>query len=148
MAIFDKDETEKSDYEKINVHTIEPYVQNGKWFFHHNGTAYPFAPAVATNASLSPVVVGADRIIQIGADLKKIKNCQEGIVLMFSEEYFPGADAKFTLLEGQFDGHVYDVESLNLEGIPANQKAWVCPYLGLYFDEPPKTIYLKLEEQQ
>jgi hypothetical protein len=149
MGIFDKDATEeKSDYEKIGVFTIEPYVKDGKWLFNYNGTSYPFAPAIATNAVLAPLVAGADKIIQVGADLKGITKCEEGVVLVFSGEYFPGADAKFTLLEGQFDGHVYDVEPLNLEGIPQGQKAWVCPYINLYFDEPPKTLYLKLEAKK
>ncbi len=146
MGIFDKTNDEPSDYDKIRVHTIEPYIKEGRWVFNYGGAAYPFAPAVATNAILSPIVAGADKLLQIGAELKGLA-CKDddNVILMFSEDYFPGADAKFTLLEGQFDGHVYDVEPLNLPGVNPGQKAWICPYINLYFSTPPQTLYLKLE---
>ena len=94
MAIFDKDQPgEKTDAEKISVNTIEPYIKDGEWVFDYQGRTLQFAPARMTDAILSPVVVGADKILKIGADLKGIKNCEDGIVLSFSDEYFPGADA-------------------------------------------------------
>lgn len=149
MAIFDKDQPgEKTDAEKISVNTIEPYIKDGEWVFDYQGRTLQFAPARMTDAILSPVVVGADKILKIGADLKGIKNCEDGIVLSFSDEYFPGADAKFTLLDDeQYGGQVYDVEALNLKGVPENQKAWVCPYMNLYFSNIPKTLYLRIEEK-
>lgn len=148
MAIFkDQGETpEKSDFEKIGVNTIRPFKSDkGRWVFRKDGRTWDMAPAGVTEAALSPIVVGADRLISVACQLKGIKNPEKGFLLLFSEQYFPGADAKFVFSENKFDGWVYNVESVNLEGIMAGQQAWICPYMKFYFETPPRELYLKVE---
>jgi hypothetical protein len=137
--------TDKTDFEKIGVNTIRPFKKNGRWVFERDGRTYDMAPAEITDAVLDPLVVGADRLIALGSQAKGIKNPENGFVLMFSETFFPNADVLFTLAKPLFDGWVYDVSELNLKGLLPGQAAWVCPYITMYFPEPPKTLYLKIE---
>lgn len=147
MGIFNRDEQEKSDFEKIGVRVVQPFInkKNGRWVFDHEGTLYDMAPAGLTDAVLSPVIMGADRMIRAGCGLKNIDNPEDGFNLLFSNEEFPGCDVKLTKVEPRFDGWVYNVESVNLAGVMQGQQAWVCPYIIFYFKDPPDVIYLKME---
>jgi hypothetical protein len=147
MSIFGND-TEKTDYEKIGVQVVKPYHHQGKWVFDKDGQRWPMAPAGITDATLSPIVVGADRLINLACQMKKIENPEAGFTLLFSEEYFPGCDVKFTYREPKYDGSVYNVEGVNLKGIVPDQQAWVCPYLTFYYQKPPQVLYLKVEANQ
>jgi len=137
----------KNEYEKIGASVVYPFKKNNRWVFKKDGQVYDMAPAQATEAALSPLVIGADRIISIGCKLKNIENPEDGFALIFSQEYFPNADVKFNLVEDKFNGWIYEVEELNLKGLLPGQSAWVCPYMILYYKEPPKTIYLKIEKK-
>lgn len=139
---------DKTDFEKIGVNTIRPFKENGRWLFTHNGQKLDLAPAGVMDTVLSPLVIGVDRLIAVGCGMKGIENPEAGFTLMFSQEYFPNADVKFNLREQKFNGWIYDVEELNLKGLMPGQGAWVCPYLVMYYPEPPKTLYLKIEADQ
>lgn len=138
----------KTDFEKIGVNTIRPFISNGRWMFEKNGKNYDMAPAAIMDVVLSPLVIGADKLIALGCKLKNIKNYEKGFLLLFSEEYFPNADVKFILSEPKANGWIFNVEELNLKGLLPGQAAWVCPYMMMYYPEPPKTLYLKIEEDQ
>lgn len=144
MAIFDKT-LEKSDFDKIGVNVIKPYKYQDKWVFDRNNQTYPFAPAGLTDFVLSPVIVGADRLIITACSIKNIKNPENGFNLLFSEAFFPTCDVKLTYKESKFDGNVYKIEGINLQ-VNENQQAWLCPYLTFYYKKPPQTLYLKVEE--
>jgi hypothetical protein len=135
----------KTDLEKIGVKTIKLFERKGRWVFDYEGQTYDMAPAEFTNMVLSPTIVGADRIISIGCNLKGIKNPENGFNLLFSDSYFPNADVKFNLIEPKFEGLVYSVEPLNLSAVSKNQSVWICSYLTLYFPKVPKELYLKIE---
>lgn len=133
----------KSDYDRLGVKVIRPYRRNDRWVFERDGKIFDMAPAGMTEATLSPVMVGADRVISAGCQAKGI-DPESGFNLLFSEEYFPMADVLFTLAEGKFDGWVYNVDGLNMK-VNEGQQAWVCPYLSFFYEKPPKFLYLKLE---
>jgi len=147
VSIFGPKETPKTDFEKIGVHTIRPFKQNGRWVFQKDNRTWDMAPAQLTDVSLSPIVVGADRMILTGCALKNIPNPENGFLVLFSEEWFPGCDVKMTLKENKYDGWLYDVTSENLQGIMPGQGAWLCPYMTMFYAEPPKTIFLKMESE-
>lgn len=136
---------DKTEFEKIGVNTIRPFKWNGRWVFEHQGQKFDLAPAGIMDAVLSPLVIGADRLIALGCEMKGIANPENGFLLLFSTEYFPNADVKFNLHEQKFNGWIYNVEELNLKGLLPGQAAWVCPYLVKYYPEPPTTLYLKIE---
>lgn len=135
----------ETDLDKIGVKSIRPFKKNNRWVFDYGGQTYDMAPAEFTSMALSPVIVGADRIISIGCSLKNIKNPEKGFNLLFSESYFPNADVKFNFIEQKFDGLLYSVEQLNIPGMPKDQSVWICSYLSLYFSSIPKTLFLKIE---
>jgi hypothetical protein len=146
MGIFNKDE-EKTEFDKIGVNVIKPYRKDGRWVFDKDGHIYDMAPAGITDAVLSPMILGGDRLITAAAQAKGICNPENGFQLLFSENYFPGCDAKFTLQEDRFDGWVYSIESENFQ-VAQGQQAWVCSYMKLYYAQAPKVLYLKMESHE
>ncbi len=137
--------TEKTEFQKLGANSLKVYQKNGRWVFDHKGTAYDMAPAGMTDYALDPTVVGADRLIVAGCRLKGIPSPESGFTLIFSEGYFPNSDVVFSYLEPKFNGWVYRVEEMNLKGLMLGQRAWICPYMGFYFGQPPSTLYLKME---
>jgi hypothetical protein len=138
----------KSDFEKLGVHCIEPYKKNGRWVFKRSGKIYDMAPAGITDAMLSPLIFGVDRLIQTSAKAKNISNPELGFLLLFSSQYFPNADVKFVMDEPKFDGWVYKIEEVNYKGVMPGQAAWVCGYMLDYFEQPPNLIYVKIEPKE
>ncbi len=135
----------KSDFEKIGAKAIECLKQNGRWVFRHNNSLFDLAPAGATEFALSPIVWGIDRLLASGVQLHKIQNAEKGCLLIVSETYVPKSDVKFTYIEPQFDGWLYSVEEMNLQGLLPGQKAWICPYLKYFFANPPAILFVKIE---
>lgn len=119
--------------------------KRGDWCFEKDGKFYNMSPAEITKSSFSPIVAGADRLIKYGCKLKNI-NYINGIYLYFSEEEFLNCDVRMEFEEKLFDGWLYNVfsEKINVE---KGQKAWACNYLQLYYQNPPKKVYLKIEEK-
>lgn len=138
-----KSVTEKTEFEKIGVKVIRVLNSNGRWAFKHNETLYDLAPASIMEIVLSPLVMGVDKLIDAACQKKNLSRSE--LNLLFSVEYFPKADVKFNLRETKGEGWIYDIEALNVE-VMQGQAAWICSYLKFYFSEPPKTLFLKLEE--
>jgi hypothetical protein len=136
------------EFEKIGATAIECRQQKNRWVFRRGDTYYDLAPAFTTELTLSPVILGIDRLIMIGSKLLNIKNPEDGCWLIFSENYFPKADVQFNFFEQKFDGWVYSVEEMNLKGLMTGQKAWICPYMKYFFKDAPQTIYIKIKEME
>lgn len=134
-----------TDFEKIGVNVIKPFKQGSRWVFENGGRNYDLAPAQIMDVVLSPLVIGVDKLIALGIKMKGIENAESGFNLLFSQEYFPNADVLFSLKEQKANGWIYSVEELNLKGILPGQQAWVCPYMVMYYENPPRTLYLKIE---
>lgn len=139
---------QKNEFEKIGVHVIKPYKKNGHWFFDKDGRTYDMAPAEIVEMTLSPMVYGVDRLIQNACLIKKIDVVENGFLLLFSAEYFPNADVKFTYVEPKLDGFVYEVKELNMMGIPSYQSAWICKDILRYFQQPPQNLFIKIERSE
>ena len=135
-----------SHYSKMGIRAIVPFKKNNKWVFKKDNFVYDIAPAEITEVSLNPLVSGIDKIISFVCKEKDIK--ENSCLLLFSENYFPNADAKFDFVELKYNGWIYNVEGLNLTGFLTGQRAWFCSYMTLYFDPPPKNIYVRLENYE
>lgn len=134
-----------TDFEKIGAIAIECLQKNGRWVFLKDGSLFDLAPAGATEFALSPIVWGIDRLLGNGAKLLGIPNPEQGCLLVISQNFLPKSDVKLNYLEQQFDGWLYAVEELNLKGLLPGQKAWICPYMKYFFNEPPESIFVKIE---
>lgn len=149
MSIFGQEPKKDFDFERdiLGVQVVRPYKHEGRWVFDdQEGLRRDIAPAGATAVSLSPIVVGADRLIVEGTKRKGIENPEKGFRLLFSDKVFPGADVEFRWVRECYDGHVYNVLPCGDKiTIPPDQQAWICPYLMLYYPTPPKVLFLRIE---
>ena len=93
---------------------------------------------------LSPLIIGADTMLSTICQKKNLKD----INFLFSENYFPNADLIFHFVEKKFEGSIYSVEELNLKGFVPGQSVWVCGYLSMFFDQFPKSVYVKVEQKE
>jgi len=138
-------ESDIGDYKKIGVEVIRIYKSNNSWLFKRDGREYNMAPSEAVRAVLSPTILGANRLIEVGCGLKGISNPENGFYLLFSTGYFPNCDVKLTFKEVKFDGWVYSVEGLGLEVPKVVESIWVCPYLSAHYRSGvPKILYLRV----
>ena len=143
MGLF-PEENNRSDLEKLGINSFKVSKSDGRWVFEKNGKKYDFAPAQITDAALSPVVVGADRLINLGCKSKNVQDYENGFALLVSNNYFPACDVRLEYKEPLYDGWLYDVYSENLQGVMKGQQTWICPYIKFYYEEPPKILYLKM----
>lgn len=111
------------------LHVIYPYKHEGLWVFDD--------PRAGLDKE--PFVEGADTIIDRALAEKGIDG-EAGFRLLFSAGEFPRYDVKFTWVREGDGGNWYRSEDWQLEG-------WLCPALFEYFDEAPKEIYARFEEQ-
>jgi len=143
--IFKCDENlkkEKKDYIKsIRIFKDKRNI----WAFHCNKGTFGLAPAPITKKTLSPTIWGADKIIKSVTSLKEIKNPEEGFNLFFSDELFFNCDARLVFEEKFHDGWIYKIKPEFLD-FNTNQKIFACPYLKLYFKEPPQNVFVRIEK--
>ena len=87
-----------NEFDKIGVNVIKCLQRDGRWVFEHKDQHYDMAPANLTEYLLTPLVIGADRLINVGCQHKNIRNPKSGFHLVFSENYFPNAGHQVILL--------------------------------------------------
>jgi hypothetical protein len=109
---------------EINV--IEPYRYLEMWVFDD--------PKVGLSAE--PFVGGADTMIdRVTADLP---NADQGFVMVFSGNPFPGHQFHLEWRREEGTGNVYYSRELDAEG-------WLCPALLRYFEARPSEIYVQVK---
>lgn len=140
--IFEQDEPQQ---EKII--TILPQKINNYWMFRRGNKYYNIAPANSTQIILSPIVWGIDRLMVSACKFKKIKNYEDGFRLQFSEDYILNSDVCLLYCDTLLDGWTYDIKPEKFKDVMEGQKAWMCPYLKFYFEEPPKKLYVKVDDK-
>ena len=109
-----------------SIRVIMPYRHAGTWVFDD--------PAVGLVKE--PFVSGIPEMINHLTT--HIPDAQRGFRLLFSEQPFPGYQAKFTHAREEYGGNWYALEEPAMEG-------WLCPALFKYFESAPKTLYAKAE---
>ena len=130
--------------EDFSLNKTFVFINNqGQWCFEKDKKYYNLAPSEITRASLPPIAAGADQLIKNGCSLKNI-SYEKGVYIVFSEEEFLNYDVKLEYNDQLFDGWLYNVQSDKIK-VDRGQKIWACNYLNLYYKDPPRTLYLKLE---
>ena len=105
---------------------IYPYKHHGLWVFDDE----------RVGLVQEPFVSGADTIID--RMTQHISGAEDGFLLLFSANPFPGSMAVLEWRREEFGGNWYYSADLDIEG-------WLCPALLGYFYEPPKALYAKFE---
>jgi hypothetical protein len=72
---------------------------------------------------------------------KKIPRAAKGFLLSFSDQPFDGHDVERRWLRGDaLDGNWYEGDVLG-----EYMENWLCPALLLYFEKPPKRLYVRCD---
>lgn len=106
---------------------IAPYKYEGTWVFDD--------PAVGLTKE--PFIAGIDSMIDKAT--ANIPGAERGFRAVFSARPFPGAQFKLEWRRPESGGNWYYSPEFKMEG-------WLCPALLKYFPEPPREIYVKVEE--
>jgi len=146
--IFKDGDSPAQPEEKSSIKSIRIFRDKRNiWAFHCPKGTFGLAPAPITRKTLSPTIWGADKIIKSVTSLKKIDRPEDGFNLLFSDELFLNCDARLVFEEKFHDGWIYKIEPEYLD-FNTKQKIFACPYLKLYFSEPPENVFVKLEKEK
>ena len=113
------------------ISVIHPYRHNGMWVFDDG----------QHGLAKEPFVSGADGLIDMAIAELEIQDAANGFRMVFSATEFPDATFRLDWLRAESGGNVYRSEELDAEG-------WLCPALLCYFSEPPRQIFVRLEERE
>jgi len=106
---------------------IKPYKWEGLWVFDDD----------RVGLNREPFVAGADTIIDLAVHEKQVRDPENGFLLLFSADPFPGAD-KLSWVRAETGGNVYDWKG---------HEGWLCPALLKYFPQPPRQIYAQFKSR-
>ena len=110
-----------------SIMTIFPYKYNGVWVFDDE----------SKGLEREAFVCGMTEMITKLVKINLKSDVDNGFVMLFSGQPFPGYHAKLEWFESEHGGNWYDCKGINLTG-------WLCPALFKYFDDTPKEIYVKV----
>lgn len=134
----------KKDEEDFLI--ISPVNHKGYWVFEYNKKYYNIAPSHSTQLSLSPLILGIDKIM-IGACHYKNINIDKGFYIKLSKNYFDNCDVSLNYIDTLFDGWVYGITPQLFSNVREHQKIWMCPYLKFYYNNPPASLYVEVEKK-
>ena len=109
-----------------SLYALKPYRHQSAWVFDDD----------KVGLVAEPFVLGIDTMIDRLTE--SIPDAANGFRLIFSTSQFPGSMAEIQWRREEANGNWYYTPTYNIEG-------WLCPALFKYFDEAPKTIYVKAE---
>ena len=109
-----------------SIRVISPYKYLEMWVFDDE----------KVGLIQEPFVSGADTMID--RLVEKIPDANEGFILLFSEEHFPGATIHLSWLRPESNGNWYHSAQLEIDG-------WLCPALFKYFTEAPKELHVQVK---
>lgn len=112
------------------IMAIYPYKHQGLWVFDDDSTGLVQEPFIA----------GADILIDRALEKKGIEDGESGFRIIFSAGKFPGYDFMLKWTREGDGGNWYYSQDFGMEG-------WLCPALLEYFDEAPREIFAKFEEE-
>jgi hypothetical protein len=117
--------------------------KNGGFWINKNGWTFNLAPPDMVKISLPPYVEGIGWFIREAAILKSIySNLMD---VKFSDSFFMDCDVRIDYESDSMGGWIYSVESESRIRSP-DKKMWICPQMKLYYDQPPKTVYISIGE--
>jgi hypothetical protein len=110
-------------------------------FIMHNGNAYDLSPSQYVELNLSPTTQGVDKFLKYCAKLKKIN---KDFKMEVQDDWFFFCDACLKFSSCHLNGWLYEISS---EKVKINYSyVWICSYMKFFFDSPPPTLYVKVEE--
>lgn len=108
------------------IRVISPYWYQGTWVFDDP----------ATGIAREPFVAGVPEMINYF--VRDIPSAKGGFRLTFSAKPFPDSQQKLDWVRAEAGGNYYRLANPSMEG-------WLCPAMFRYFDEAPKTLYVRAD---
>ena len=108
------------------INIIAPYKYLDMWVFDD----------ARVGLSAEPFVGGADTMID--RVVAHIPKAQDGFIMVFSADPFPGHQFHLEWRRPDNSGNIYYSTDLDMEG-------WLCPALFRYFQGAPKDIYVQVK---
>lgn len=117
--------------------------KNSDFCLEKNGWTFNLSPPEMIKISFPPDVEGLDWFVKEARILKNISS--KTMNVDFSTSFFLGCDANLEYSESSFGGWIYSIEneSLNFNNY---RRIWICSQMKLYFENPPKKIFILIEE--
>ncbi len=112
--------------------TLYPYLDSGTWVFDDE----------RTGLQGEAFVLGATDMISAVVEAKAIPDAAAGFALTFSGEAFEGHDVRLVWQrpDPSGSGNWYAGEVAGRQS-----ECWLCPALLLYFQTPPREIFVRAE---
>jgi|SRR5580765_5036247 hypothetical protein len=110
------------------ISVISPYKYRNQWVFDDPDKGL----------TREAFVSGADDLIE--RLIQNIPNAENGFLLLFSSEPFPGHQTVLTWSKAQMTGNWYHSSALDMDG-------WLCSSLLKYFDHVPEKIYAQFKSR-
>ena len=111
-----------------SIFCILPYKFEGQWVFDD----------AEVDLVREPFVSGADIIID--QMVKSLEDPENGFILVFSENPFPGYQLELEWIDKELGGNWYQSKALGLGG-------WLCPAMLKYFSTVPERIYSQFKNK-
>lgn len=110
-----------------SLFVIRPYKYYGQWVFDD----------ADKGLNREALVAGIDEMLNIWE--KQLHASNKGLVITFSEHYFPGINFCIDWVRQDVVGNWYESKIFGFQG-------WLCPALFKYFNQAPKQIFAKIEK--
>jgi len=112
--------------------TLYPYLDGGTWVFDDE----------RTGLQGEAFVLGATDMISAVVQAKAIAGAERGFALTFSAQPFEGHDVRLVWQrpDPSGSGNWYAGEAAGKQ-----MECWLCPALLLYFQTPPREIFVRAE---
>jgi len=126
-----------------NPNRFKVLSKNENFWLDNEGWTFNLSPSQIVKLSLPPYIEGIDWFIRQARSIKTISS--SSMWVNFSECFFLGCDAKLSYLQNSFGGWIYSIEGESLK-FDNFRRIWICPHVNMYFEHPPNSIYVSLEE--
>jgi hypothetical protein len=125
----------------MNTLSIPITSKKGNLFIIHNGWPYDLSASQLVKSNLSPAIRPVDEFLKYAS---KLKGISDSFCITLQDEWFFFCDGSMIFSCPFLGGWIYNIEAEKTK-LDYNQ-VWICPYIKLFFEEPPKKLYLKIGE--
>lgn len=117
---------------------------NGGLWLEKDGWTFNLEPPETIKLSLPPYVEGLDWFIREAMKAKSM-DCKF-IKVIFSESLFLGCDARLSYESVDLGGWRYSLFKEFMD-FDSDRKLWICRQMRLYFDQPPRELFVSIVKE-
>lgn len=123
-------------------HSFRVISRNGGLWLNKDGWTFNLDPPETIKLSMPPYMEGVGWFVSEAARMKGIES--EYMDVKFSQSLFLGCDASLSYADSMYGGWSYSVNKEFLD-FETTRRLWICPQMKIYFDSPPREIFISVE---